>query len=81
MRAPSGKAKSGKILKSLIAETAKLWRRHHLTYDQPSYVGTTILSILGTQRATDRQGNRGESEDQETRLPALVAPFGRNDPA
>jgi len=38
MRTPSGKAKSSKILKSLIAETAKLWRRHHLTYDQARYV-------------------------------------------
>jgi hypothetical protein len=40
-----------------------------------------VAIIIGAPRARDRQGNRGESEDQEARLSALVAPFGRNDPA
>jgi hypothetical protein len=40
-----------------------------------------VAIIIGALRARDRQGNRGESEDQEARLSALVAPFGRNDPA
>jgi hypothetical protein len=40
-----------------------------------------VAIIIGAPRARDRQGNLGESEDQEARLSALVAPFGRNDPA
>jgi len=55
MRAPSGKAKSSKTLKSLIAETAKLWRRHHLTYDQARYVAKEVRSSLEIERTKTRK--------------------------
>jgi integrase/recombinase XerD len=55
MRTPSGKAKSGKTLKSLIAETAKLWRRHHLTYDQARYVAKEVRSSLEIERTKTRK--------------------------
>jgi hypothetical protein len=48
--------------------------------DEAAECGDT-RSLLGTLRATDRQGNRRVSEDQEACLSALVAPFGRNAPA
>jgi integrase/recombinase XerD len=55
MRTPSGKAKSSKTLKSLIAETAKLWRRHHLTYDQARYVAKEVRSSLEIERTKTRK--------------------------
>src|SRR5262249_38282874 len=55
MRTPSGKAKSSKTLKSLIAETAKLWRRHHLTYDQARYVAKEVRSSLEIERKKTRK--------------------------
>jgi integrase/recombinase XerD len=55
MRTPSGKAKSSKTLKSLIAETAKLWRRHHLTYDQARYVAKEVRNSLEIERTKTRK--------------------------
>jgi integrase/recombinase XerD len=55
MRTPSGKAKSSKTLKSLIADTAKLWRRHHLTYDQARYVAKEVRNSLEIERAKTRK--------------------------
>ena len=55
MRTPSGKAKSSKTLKNLIAETAKLWRRHHLTYDQARYVAKEVRSSLEIERTKTRK--------------------------
>ncbi len=55
MRTPSGKAKSGKTLKSLIAETAKLWRGHHLTYDQARYVAKEVRNSLEIERTKTRK--------------------------
>jgi len=55
MRTPSEKAKSSKSLKSLIAETAKLWRRHHLTYDQARYVAKEVRSSLEIERTKTRK--------------------------
>jgi integrase/recombinase XerD len=55
MRTPSGKAKSSKILESLIAETAKPWRRRHLTYDQARYVAKEVRSSLKIERTKTRK--------------------------
>src|SRR6266542_4636074 len=55
MRTPSAKAKSSKTLKSLIAETAKLWRRHHLTYDQARYVAKEVRNSLEIERTKTRK--------------------------
>lgn len=55
MRTPSAKAKSSKYLKSLIAQTAKLWRKHHLTYDQARYVAKEVRSSLEIERTKTRQ--------------------------
>jgi hypothetical protein len=37
MRTPSAKTQSAP-LDTVITDTLKLWRRHHLTYDQTRYV-------------------------------------------
>jgi integrase/recombinase XerD len=56
MRTLNEKAKSGeKGLKALIAETAKLWRRHHLTYDQIRYVSKEVRKALGVSRVKVRK--------------------------
>src|SRR5438552_2510017 len=55
MRTPSAKAKSGRNLKSLVTETAKLWRKHHLTYDQTRYVAKEVRKSLGVEREKVRK--------------------------
>lgn len=55
MRTPFTKAKSGKNLKGLITETAKLWRKHHLTYDQARYVAKEVRKSLGVERVKIRK--------------------------
>lgn len=55
MRTPSAKAKSNRQLTSLIAQTAKLWRRHHLTYDQARYVAKEVRRSLEIERTKTRQ--------------------------
>jgi integrase/recombinase XerD len=39
----------------LIAETAKLWRRHHLTYNQARYVAKEVRSSLKIERTKNRK--------------------------
>lgn len=69
MRTPSAKAKSPNSLKELIAATTKLWRRHHLTYDQARYVAKEVRKALGIERLKSRKRvvNR-LSRDEEQRL-------------
>jgi integrase/recombinase XerD len=60
MRTPSAKAKSTKVLKPdsmkpLIAATVKLWRRHHLTYDQARYVAKEVRKALQIERSKIRK--------------------------
>src|SRR2546430_12638575 len=45
MRTPSAKTKSIP-LDTVITETLKLWRRHHLTYDQTRYVAKAVRQAL-----------------------------------
>jgi hypothetical protein len=42
MRTPSANAKREEGLKSLITATTKLWRSHHLSYDQARYVAKEV---------------------------------------
>jgi integrase/recombinase XerD len=55
MRTPSAKAKSNNSLKELIAATAKLWRKHHLTYDQARYVSKEVRKALRIERVMSRK--------------------------
>jgi integrase/recombinase XerD len=55
MRTPSGKAKSAPGLQPVIAATLKLWRRHHLTYDQTRYVAQEVRRELELERPRTRQ--------------------------
>jgi integrase len=55
MRTPTEKAKSSKNLKPLITETVKLWRRHHLSYDQVRYVSKEARKALGLERVKIRK--------------------------
>ncbi|MDQ3818177.1 MAG: tyrosine-type recombinase/integrase, partial [Acidobacteriota bacterium] len=78
MRTPYGKTKSKKkpikapkptSLKGLIAATVKLWRKHHLTYDQARYVAKEARAALSISRVKIR--NRVVqrlSRDEEQRL-------------
>ena len=50
-----GKTVEDKQLKELISATVKLWRKHHLTYDQASYVGKEVRRQLKIKRAAVRK--------------------------
>jgi integrase/recombinase XerD len=54
MRTPSRKAKSDPDLQAVIKATEKLWRRHHLTYDQTRYVAKEVRRALKMQRPQSR---------------------------
>lgn len=69
MRTPSAKAKSQNGLKELISATIKLWRKHHLTYDQASYVSKEKRKALGIERVKSRRRIvQRRSRDEEQRL-------------
>ncbi len=55
MRAPSVKTKSPSSLKPLITATTKLWRKHHLTYDQARYVAKEVRKVLDVKRVKTRK--------------------------
>lgn len=54
MRTQSQKAKSDADLQAVIKATAKLWRRHHLTYDQTRYVAKEVRCALEVERPQSR---------------------------
>jgi integrase/recombinase XerD len=54
MRTQSQKAKSDSDLQAVIKATEKLWRRHHLTYDQTRYVAKEVRRALEVQRPPSR---------------------------
>lgn len=69
MRTPSRKAKPQNSLKALISATTKLWRKHHLTYDQARYVSKEVRKALGIVRVKTRQRVVERlSRDEERRL-------------
>jgi integrase/recombinase XerD len=69
MRTPSSKAKQPKSLKSLITATTKLWRKHHLTYDQIRYVSKEARTALSVKRVKIRKRVVVRlSRDEEKRL-------------
>jgi integrase/recombinase XerD len=53
MRTPSAKTKSAP-LDTVITDTLKLWRRHHLTYDQTRYVAKAVRRALTVARPPTR---------------------------
>jgi len=55
MRTPSAEAKSQDSLKELISATIKLWRKHHLTYDQARYVSKEVRRSLRIERVKSRK--------------------------
>src|SRR5688572_23770253 len=69
MRTPSRKAKPDDSLKALISATTKLWRKHHLTYDQARYVSKEVRRALGIRRLKTRKRVVDRlSRDEERRL-------------
>ena len=69
MRAPSAKAKSPEGLKTAITETTRLWRKHHLSYDQARYVSKEARKALGLERGKTRKRIIERlSRDEEQRL-------------
>jgi integrase/recombinase XerD len=69
MRTPSRKAKPQDSLKALISATTKLWRKHHLTYDQARYVSKEARRALGIERVkTRKRVVERLSRDEERRL-------------
>src|SRR4051812_46124894 len=78
MRTPFRKTKSKKkpdeavqpvSLKGLIAATVKLWRKHHLSYDQARYVAKEARAALRISRVkTRKRVVERLSRDEEQRL-------------
>jgi integrase/recombinase XerD len=69
MRTPSAKAKPQDGLKALISATTKLWRKHHLTYDQARCVSKEVRKALGIKRVkTRRRVVHRLSREEEQRL-------------
>jgi integrase/recombinase XerD len=69
MRTPSATAKPDSRLKSVIAATQKLWRQHHLTYDQARYVAKEVRRALSLQQPQQRKRVVTRlSREEETRL-------------
>ena len=69
MCAPSAKAKSQNGVKELISATIKLWRKHHLTYDQARYVSKEVRRALRIKRVKSRKRVvQRLSRDEEQRL-------------
>jgi integrase/recombinase XerD len=69
MRTPSANAKLGEGLKPLITTTTKLWRSHHLTYDQARYVAKEVRRALALERPKARKRVVARlSRDEERRL-------------
>jgi integrase/recombinase XerD len=69
MRTPSANAKSAENLQPLIAATTKLWRAHHLTYDQARYVAKAVRRALALERPKQRQRVVARlSREEERRL-------------
>ena len=54
MRTRSQKAKSNSDLQAVIKATEKLWRRHHLTYDQTRHVAKEVRRVLEIERPQGR---------------------------
>src|SRR2546422_301658 len=54
MRTRSQKAKSNSDLQAVIKATEKLWRRHHLTYDQTHHVAKEVRRTLEIERPQGR---------------------------
>jgi integrase/recombinase XerD len=56
-------------MKVLISATTKLWRKHHLTYDQARYVSKEVRRVLGIKRVKTRKRIVERlSRDEERRL-------------
>jgi len=56
-------------LKELIDATVKLWRKHHLTYDQAGYVGKVVRCQLDIKRLKTRKNVIHRlSRDEEQKL-------------
>jgi integrase/recombinase XerD len=69
MRTPSAKAKSPHGLRSVINATKKLWRQHHLTYDQTRYVAKEVRHALAIERTKMRERVIARlSREEETQL-------------
>ncbi len=54
MRTPSAKTQSAP-LDTVMTDTLKLWRRHHLTYDQTRYVAKEVRRAMAIARPLTRQ--------------------------
>jgi integrase/recombinase XerD len=69
MRTPSAKAKPPNSLQELIFATTKLWRKHHLTYDQSRYLSKEVRKALGIELVrTRKRVVQRLSRDEEQRL-------------
>lgn len=69
MRTPSVKAKADASLQSVIAATKKVWRQHHLSYDQCRYVAKEVRRALSIERPKTRARVVARlSRDEERRL-------------
>jgi integrase/recombinase XerD len=69
MRTPFVKAKANASLQSAIAATKKVWRQHHLSYDQCRYVAKEVRRARSIERPKTRARVVARlSRDEEPRL-------------
>jgi integrase/recombinase XerD len=77
MRTSSATTKSQNSLTHVIAATRKLWRQHHLTYDQACYVAKSVRRALALERPKTRKRVVARlSRDEERRLIAHAYRIG-----
>lgn len=67
LRGQTAKAQSTPGLSAIIRETSRLWRKHHLTYDQTKYIVEQVRQQLhvqapGRRRRTVQRLERSEVE-------------------
>ena len=70
MRTTSEKTKSSPSLLPIIAATKKLWRQHHLTYDQTHYVAKEVRRALAIERPKSRKRVVARLREEERKLMA-----------
>src|SRR2546425_12675400 len=79
MRTPSAKTQSVP-LDTVITDTLKLWRRHHLTYDQTRYVAKEVRRAMAIARPLTRQRvitRLSRAEEERLIAQAYRMPGGR----
>ena len=72
LRGQTPKANSPQDMTEVLRETTKLWRKHHLSYDQSRYVVAQVRQAL--QLAAPRERRRTVARLDKHEVERLIAP-------